>query len=99
MGHRACVLIAACVTACGGNSPPAPNGFAFQENFAAADGSAWPSAWHALGGVDTAAILGGRRRLTPRASAYSLAPMGHTPPQRDRERTFPPPLPAPSPQG
>src|SRR5438309_6936098 len=90
MGHRACSLIAACVAACGSNSPPPPppNGFTFQENFAAADGSAWPSAWHELGGVATATILGGRGRLTPLATSYSLARMGHTAAQRDVEVTF-----------
>jgi hypothetical protein len=39
------------------------------------DGSSWPSPWTAVGGVAVADVQGGRGRLVPTTSSYSLARM------------------------
>ena len=39
-------------------------------------GSGWPAPWRVLGGVDVADVVGGRARLIPVVSDYSLARMG-----------------------
>lgn len=71
---------------CGGGGPT-PGKFSFNESFPA-DGASWPSRWQQLGGVASATALGGRGRLAPVASGYSLARMGSAFSQRDAEVTF-----------
>jgi hypothetical protein len=76
--------------ACGTSASPSPadGGFSFTETFAASDGAPWPAAWQPLGGVASATVVGGRGRLAPVASGYSLARMGVSAAQRDFEVTF-----------
>lgn len=45
------------------------------EEFSRPDGAAWPSPWQAVGGVALADVQGGRARLRPSPSGYSLARM------------------------
>lgn len=47
----------------------------FTEDFDAPDGSDWPAPWAVSGGVATADVQGGRARLQPTLSDYSLARM------------------------
>jgi hypothetical protein len=53
-----------------------------------ADGAAWPAGWSVAGGVDTADVSGGRGRLRPSPTGYSLARMKAAVPTRDVEVTF-----------
>lgn len=48
----------------------------FEESFDVADGQPWPAPWTALGGVALADVQGGRGRLVPMATGYSLARLG-----------------------
>jgi len=45
----------------------------FIDSFNQADGSPWPAPWTSAGGVTTADIQGGRARLRPVPSSYTLA--------------------------
>ena len=60
----------------------------FQESFDVEDGAAWPAPWSELGGVAVADVQGGRGRLVPVASGYSLARMGAPLDCVDTEVTF-----------
>jgi hypothetical protein len=60
----------------------------FQESFDVADGAPWPAPWSELGGVAVADVQGGRGRLVPVASGYSLARMGVPLDCVDAEATF-----------
>lgn len=60
----------------------------FQESFDVADGAPWPAPWSVLGGVSVADVQGGRGRLVPVASGYSLARMGAPLDCVDVEATF-----------
>lgn len=60
----------------------------FQESFDLEDGAAWPAPWTVLGGVAVADVQGGRGRLVPVASGYSLARMGAPLDCVDAEATF-----------
>jgi hypothetical protein len=53
-----------------------------------ADGAAWPAAWSVAGGVDTADVAGGRGRLRPAPTNYSLGRMKASVPTRDVEVNF-----------
>lgn len=59
-----------------------------QESFDVADGQPWPAAWSAVGGVALADVQGGRGRLVPIASGYSLARMFTPLDCVDAEATF-----------
>lgn len=50
-------------------------------------GNAW-TGWRILGGVASATVVGGRGRLVPTVSGYSLARMGHPLAARDVEITY-----------
>ena len=52
------------------------------------NGAAWPAAWSVAGGVDTADVTGGRGRLRPTPTNYSLGRMKASTPTRDVEITF-----------
>lgn len=52
------------------------------------DGPAWPASWSVAGGVDTADVTGGRGRLRPAPTSYSLARMKTAAPTRDVAVTF-----------
>ncbi len=52
------------------------DGLLFGETFDV-DGDGWPAGWTALGGVASATVVGGRGRLVPVVSGYTLARMGH----------------------
>jgi hypothetical protein len=54
----------------------------------AVDGAAWPSGWSQTGGVAAADVTGGRGRLRPAPTSYSLARMDAAVPTRDVEVTF-----------
>lgn len=60
----------------------------FEEAFDVEDGEPWPAPWIALGGVAVADVQGGRGRLVPVVSGYSLARMGVPLDCRDAEATF-----------
>lgn len=60
----------------------------FSETFPGADTTPWPSRWTVLGGVASQGQFGGRGRLVPTISAYSLARMGTTAGARDVDVTF-----------
>jgi gluconolactonase len=60
----------------------------YAENFALADGAAWPAPWIGVGGTALADIRGGRARLRPSPSNYSLARMFADVPNRDVEIRF-----------
>lgn len=60
----------------------------FQESFDVPDGAPWPAPWSELGGVAVADVQGGRGRLVPVASGYSLARMGAPLACVDAEATF-----------
>ena len=59
----------------------------FAESFGV-DGAAWPAHWQVAGGVGSAAVAGGRGRLRPTPTGYSLARMKSAVPTRDVEVTF-----------
>ena len=54
----------------------------------AADGASWPPGWSETGGVAAADVTGGRGRLRPAPTSYSLARMDAAAPTRDVEVTF-----------
>jgi hypothetical protein len=60
----------------------------FQESFDVADGEPWPAPWSVLGGVALADVQGGRGRLVPVVSGYSLARIGVPLDCVDVEATF-----------
>lgn len=60
----------------------------FQESFDVADGQPWPAPWTDLGGVALADVQGGRGRLVPVVSGYSLARIGVPLDCTDAEATF-----------
>lgn len=62
--------------------------FSFSETFPGADGAPWPARWTVLGGVAAQSLQGGRGRLVPMTSLYSLARMGTTEGARDVDVTF-----------
>lgn len=62
----------------------APAAALLEERFT---GAAW-TGWQALGGVASATVVGGRGRLVPVVSGYSLGRMGHALGARDVEVTF-----------
>lgn len=62
--------------------------FSFTETFPGADGTSWPARWTVLGGVAAQSQQGGRGRLVPMTSLYSLARMGTTAGARDIDVTF-----------
>lgn len=64
------------------------SGFSFTETFPGADGTTWPARWTVLGGVAAQSQQGGRGRLVPMTSLYSLARMGTTAGARDVDVTF-----------
>lgn len=72
-----------------GATDAAPGAALFVEEFAAG-GASWPSGWTVLGGVAAATVEGGRGRLVPTVSDYSLGRMGHALPAGavDVEVTF-----------
>jgi hypothetical protein len=41
------------------------------------DGADWPAGWRELGGVASATVAGGRGRLVPTVTGYTLGRMGH----------------------
>jgi gluconolactonase len=60
--------------------PPAPppgsiGSLIYSEDFTGSDASSWPAPWTAIGGVETADLLGGRARFRPLITSYSLARM------------------------
>jgi hypothetical protein len=62
--------------------------FHLLSDFNLADGSMWPAPWTILGGVQSATIAGGRGRIVPMTSSYSLGRMGASAAVRDVEVTF-----------
>lgn len=62
--------------------------FQLTTDFSGSDGAAWPAPWTVLGGVASATLLGGRGRLIPMTSGYSLARMGAAASVKDAEVTF-----------
>ncbi len=60
------------------NTPPRlppPGACDFSESFDVPDGSPWPEPWVEIGGTAVADVQGGRGRLVPFTSSYSLARM------------------------
>jgi len=55
--------------------PPPSGECDFEESFEVADGEPWPAPWEPVGGVAVGDVQGGRGRLVPIASGYSLARM------------------------
>ena len=64
-------------TLCGWSAaaPAADCGEVYSQTFSTADGTPWPVPWTDVGGVALADIQGGRARLRPFPSGYSLARM------------------------
>ena len=60
----------------------------FVDSFSQADSAPWPAPWTSVGGVTTADIQGGRGRLRPVPSSYTLARMWAAIPTRDVEARF-----------
>jgi hypothetical protein len=73
----------------GGATDAAPSAPILVEDFATG-GASWPSGWTVLGGVASASVDGGRGRLVPTVTDYTLGRMGHALPAGavDLEVTF-----------
>lgn len=48
----------------------------------------WPAVWQSLGGIASAAVVGGRGQLTPELSSYSLARVGRPVDLTDAEAVY-----------
>ncbi|MBL8949096.1 MAG: hypothetical protein JNK45_38350 [Myxococcales bacterium] len=65
-----------------------PTGCAVSESFDGGDAAQWPAPWTELGGIAIADVVGGRGRLVPTTSSYSLARVGIDAPCVDAEIAF-----------
>jgi hypothetical protein len=65
-----------------------PTGCAVSESFDGGDAAHWPAPWTELGGIAIADVVGGRGRLVPTTSSYSLARVGIDAPCVDAEIAF-----------
>lgn len=65
-----------------------PTDCAVSESFEGGDAAQWPAPWTELGGIAVADVVGGRGRLVPTTSSYSLARVGIDAPCVDAEIAF-----------
>jgi hypothetical protein len=65
-----------------------PTACSVSESFDGGDAAQWPAPWTELGGIAIADVVGGRGRLVPTPSSYSLARVGIDAPCVDAEIAF-----------